>query len=254
VVFDENFVIKNFEEKSSQKKSGFINGGIYFLDPKIFEKFTLPQKFSFETEFLAKHLLDLEPKAFTTDGYFIDIGIPDDYARAQKELPKLIKNKALFLDRDGVINIDYGHVFEKEKIDFLDGIFDLCKRAQELGYLLIVVTNQGGIAKGYYTEEQFLDLTKWIENEFEKRGVKIAKTFYCPHHPEGKIEKYSKSCEDRKPNPGMILKAIEEFNIDPTNSIIFGDKETDIEAAESAKIGRKFLVLKNQLPSVSCFE
>jgi D-glycero-D-manno-heptose 1,7-bisphosphate phosphatase len=155
------------------------------------------------------------------------------------------------LDRDGVINIDYGHVFEKEKIDFLDGIFDLCKRAQELGYLLIVVTNQGGIAKGYYTEEQFLDLTKWIENEFQKRGIKITKTFYCPHHPEGKIEKYSKSCEDRKPNPGMILKAIEEFNIDPANSIMIGDKETDIEAAEAAKIGRKFLVLKNQLPQVA---
>lgn len=254
VMFDENLVIKNFEEKSVEKKSGYINGGIYFLDPKIFEKFTLSEKFSFETEFLAKHLSDLAPKAFTTDGYFIDIGIPDDYARAQKELPKLIKNKALFLDRDGVINVDYGHVFEKEKIDFLDGIFDLCKRAQELGYLLIVVTNQGGIAKGYYTEEQFLDLTKWIENEFQKRGIKITKTFYCPHHPEGKIEKYSKSCEDRKPNPGMILKAIEEFNIDPTNSIIFGDKETDIEAAEYAKIGRKFLVLKNRLPSVSCFE
>ena len=242
VVFDENFAITNFEEKSSEKKSGFINGGIYFLDPKIFANFSLPQKFSFETEFLAKFLPDLATQAFTTDGYFIDIGIPDDYARAQKELPKLIKNKALFLDRDGVINIDYGHVFEKEKIDFLDGIFDLCKRAQDLGYLLIVVTNQGGIAKGYYTEEQFLDLTKWIENEFQKRRIKITKTFYCPFHIEGKIEKYRQDSFDRKPAPGMLLKAIDEFNIDPEKSVMIGDNESDMRAAESAGIISKIMV------------
>lgn len=254
VVFDENLVIKNFEEKSAEKKSGFINGGIYFLDPKIFEKYSLPEQFSFETEFLVKYLADLEPEAFEADGYFIDIGIPDDYEKAQNELPKLIKNKALFLDRDGVINIDHGHVFQKEKFDFIDGIFELCMRAQELGYLLIVVTNQAGIAKGYYTQEQFLELTGWIENEFKKRGIKITKTFYCPYHLEGKLEKYRKDHEDRKPSPGMILKAIEEFNIDPEMSLIIGDKETDMQAGNAAKISKKFLVTQNNLPPLSFLE
>lgn len=241
VVFDENLVIRSFEEKSAEKKSGFINGGIYVLDPGILKKFSLPEKFSFETDFLMKYLPELEPQAFTTDGYFIDIGIPDDYFKAQNELPRLIKNKALFLDRDGVINIDYGHVFEKEKFKFIEGIFDLCKRAQELGYLLIVVTNQAGIAKGFYSEEQFLDLTKWMENEFQKREIKITKTFYCPYHIEAKIEKYRLDSFDRKPSPGMLLKAIAEFNIDPEKSIMIGDKETDMQAASSAKIGRKVL-------------
>ncbi len=259
VVFDENFVIKNFEEKPLDKlgmtsSEGFINGGIYLLDPKIFKRFSLQEAFSFESDFLAKELSWLEPQAFTTEGYFIDIGIPEDYARAQKELSNFIKNKALFLDRDGVINIDHGHVFEKEKFDFIDGIFELCKRAQDLGYLLIVVTNQGGIAKGFYSEEEFLNLTKWMENEFQKRAIKITKTFYCPYHAEGKVEKYRQESLDRKPAPGMFLKAIEEFNIDPEKSLMLGDNETDMQAAEAARIGKKFLVLKNQLPSLLCFE
>ncbi len=259
VVFDENFVIKNFEEKPLDKlgmtsSEGFINGGIYLLDPKIFKRFSVPEAFSFESDFLAKELSWLEPQAFTAEGYFIDIGIPEDYARAQKELSNFIKNKALFLDRDGVINIDHGHVFEKEKFDFIDGIFDLCKRAQDLGYLLIVVTNQGGIAKGFYSEEEFLELTKWMESEFQKREIKITKTFYCPCHPEGKIEKYRQNSFDRKPSPGMLLKAIEEFNIDPKKSLMLGDNETDMRAAEASRIGKKFLVLKNQLPSLFCFE
>lgn len=242
VVFDESFVVKNFEEKSVEKNPGFINGGIYLLDPKIFKRFSLSEAFSFESDFLAKELSWLEPQAFVTDGYFIDIGIPDDYARAQKELPNLIKNKALFLDRDGVINVDHGHVFEKEKFDFIDGIFELCKRAQDLGYLLIVVTNQGGIAKGFYSEEEFLELTKWMESEFQKREIKITKTFYCPCHPEGEIEKYRQNSFDRKPSPGMLLKAIEEFNIDPKKSLMIGDKETDMQAADAAGIASKIMV------------
>jgi D-glycero-D-manno-heptose 1,7-bisphosphate phosphatase len=116
--------------------------------------------------------------------------------------------------------------------------------------LLIVVTNQSGIAKGFYIEEEFLDLTKWIESEFQKRGIKITKTFYCPCHPEGKIEKYRQNSFDRKPAPGMFLKAIKEFNIDPEKSLMLGDNETDMQAAEAARIGKKFLVLKNQLPSL----
>ena len=151
-------------------------------------------------------------------------------------------NKALFLDRDGVINIDHGHVFEKEKFHFIDGIFELCKKAQELGYLIIVITNQAGIAKALYSEEQFLELTKWMENEFIKRDIKITKTFYCPYHIEAKIEKYRRDSEDRKPNPGMLLKAIEEFNIDPKKSIMIGDKESDMEAAMRADISIKILL------------
>jgi D,D-heptose 1,7-bisphosphate phosphatase len=242
VQFDDNLVIGNFEEKSVEKKSGFINGGIYVLDAKIFKKFSLSQKFSFESDFLMKYLAELEPKAFLVDDYFIDIGIPEDYSKAQKELPQLIKNKALFLDRDGVINHDYGHVGKIENFEFIDGIFELCKKYQQQGYLIIVVTNQAGIAKGFYSEEHFLELTKWMENEFAKRDIKITKTFYCPYHIEAKTEKYRQDSFDRKPNPGMILKAIEEYNIDPVKSLMIGDRESDKEAAKNAGLGKFFLL------------
>lgn len=153
----------------------------------------------------------------------------------------MVVNKALFLDRDGVINIDYGHVFEKEKFNFVDGIFDLCKTAQKKGYLIIIVTNQAGIAKGFYSEEEFIELKRWVENEFKNEGIKITKTFYCPYHKEGKIEKYRQDSFDRKPNPGMLLKAMNEFNIDPKSSIMIGDKETDIEAGKRSGISKNYL-------------
>lgn len=248
VVFNDEYLITSFEEKSEQKKSGFINGGIYLFDPKIFEKFPLPEKFSFEVDFLMKYLYEIQPQAFITDEYFIDIGIPADYQKAQDELPtldkffsnkNLRKNKALLLDRDGVINIDHDHVSEIKNFNFIDGIFDLCKKAQELGYLIIVVTNQAGIAKGLYSEEHFLEFTKWIESEFAKRQIKISKTFYCPYHIEAVTEKYRRDSFDRKPSIGMLLKAINEFNIDVKKTIMIGDNETDIIAAKKAGIARK---------------
>jgi D-glycero-D-manno-heptose 1,7-bisphosphate phosphatase len=93
-----------------------------------------------------------------------------------------MKNRALFLDRDGVINIDGGHVFEIEKFHFMPGIFDLCQKLQNLGYIIIVITNQAGIAKGYYSVEQFLKLNAWMENEFLKNHIMINKTYFCPYH------------------------------------------------------------------------
>lgn len=159
-----------------------------------------------------------------------------------------MNNKALFLDRDGVINHDYGHVFEIKKFHFIEGIFDLCRAAEEHGYLLIVVTNQAGIAKGFYNEAQFLELTNWMENEFTKQGIKITKTFYCPYHLEAKIERYRKDSNCRKPNPGMLLKAIEEFKIDPKKSIMIGDKESDLMAAKNAGIGVKILFGSKENP------
>jgi D,D-heptose 1,7-bisphosphate phosphatase len=232
----------NFTEKNIEKKSGFINGGIYILNPQIFSNYNLLTKFSFEQDFLSKFINLIKPYAFISNDYFIDIGIPEDYQKAQIDIPQILKNKALFLDRDGVINIDYGHVGKIEDFHFVEEIFEICQRAQNKGYLIIIVTNQAGIAKGKYSEEQFLELTKWMENEFLSRGIKIAKTYYCPYHIDAVIDKYRQDSYDRKPNPGMILKALKEFNIDPQNSILIGDKDTDIQAGNLASIKNNFLV------------
>ncbi len=146
-------------------------------------------------------------------------------------------NKALFLDRDGVINIDYGHVHSRERFKFIEGIFELCKIFQNLGYLIIVITNQAGIGKGYYTEETFNELNEWMILKFNEAGVTIMKTYYCPHVPED-------NCFCRKPNPGMIIKAMNEYKIDLSKSFFIGDKESDIEAGKKAGI-QNLVLFKN---------
>jgi D-glycero-D-manno-heptose 1,7-bisphosphate phosphatase len=144
-------------------------------------------------------------------------------------------NKALFLDRDGVINKEYNYVFRIEDFEFVPGIFELCENYQKKGYLIIVITNQAGIARGYYTEDSFNLLTNWMLGEFNKKGIKISKVYFCPHHPE-----ITGECECRKPKPGMILKAAHDFDIDIENSILIGDKDSDILAGKNAGIKKLY--------------
>ena len=140
-------------------------------------------------------------------------------------------NKALFIDRDGVINIDKVHVFRREDFEFTGGIFDLCRKYSDKGYLIIVITNQAGIAKGIYTEKDFRDLSTWMVGQFAEKGIKISKVFHCPHHPD-----FTGSCNCRKPEPGMILQAIEEFDLDIKECILIGDKESDLDAGRRVGI------------------
>ncbi|MCD6353946.1 MAG: HAD family hydrolase [Prolixibacteraceae bacterium] len=152
-----------------------------------------------------------------------------------------MKNRALFLDRDGTINVEKNYVYKIEDFEFIDGIFQLLKSYQEQGFLLIIISNQAGIARGFYTETDYQKLTQWMVAQFKKRGITITKVYHCPHHPE-----ITGDCECRKPNPGMILKAIKEFNIDPEESVLIGDKQSDILAGENAGI-KKNLFIQNIL-------
>lgn len=149
---------------------------------------------------------------------------------------------ALFLDRDGVINIEKNYVYKIEEFEFVDGIFETLKIFSSKGYLLIIITNQAGIGRGYYNEEDFNILNNWMLNEFHKNGVNVSKVYYSPYHPEYGIGKYKKNSLCRKPNPGMILAAQKEFNIDLKNSILVGDKESDIETGIRAGVGKLILV------------
>ena len=147
------------------------------------------------------------------------------------------QNKALFLDRDGVINIDYGYVHQIEKFDFIDGIFDFCLKAQEKGYLIIVVTNQSGIGRGMFTENDFQKLNSYMINEFGKHNVKITDVFYCSSLDD--------KCEDRKPNPGLFIKAKNKYSINMPTSISIGDKDRDLIASERAGVMNNFLFENN---------
>lgn len=143
--------------------------------------------------------------------------------------------KCIFLDRDGVINIDHGYVSKIEDFEFVDGLFPVLRHFIDSGYLLIIVTNQSGIGRGYYTREDFTVLTEWMLKRFDDEGVRISEVYSCHHSPE-------EHCACRKPAPGMLLQAIRKYRIDPAASWMIGDKDSDMAAAESAGIRTRVLI------------
>jgi D-glycero-D-manno-heptose 1,7-bisphosphate phosphatase len=147
------------------------------------------------------------------------------------------KNKALFLDRDGVINIEKNYVVKISDFQFTPGIFRIIKNYQKKGFLIFVITNQSGIARNYYTREDLEKLNSWMIKQFKEKGIIITKIYYCPHHPD-----FTGECQCRKPKPGMIIEATKEFNIDPGKSVLIGDKESDILAGKTAQIGKNFYI------------
>ncbi len=143
--------------------------------------------------------------------------------------------KTIFLDRDGVINKEVEYLFRISDFEFIEGIFDACLYFHHLGYKIIIISNQSGIARGYYNKNDYLKLTEWMLSQFNNNGIKILDTFYCPHYPE-------ENCECRKPKPGMFIEAKDKYNIRMKDSWMIGDKETDIKAANLAGITNTILV------------
>jgi D-glycero-D-manno-heptose 1,7-bisphosphate phosphatase len=153
----------------------------------------------------------------------------------------LIPRPALFLDRDGIINVDHNYVHRRENFEFIDCIFDLCRHAKSLDYLIFVITNQAGIGRGYYTEQDFHALTDWMCGVFRDKSAPLDKVYFCPFHPEHGIGHYKVDSPYRKPGPGMILQAAEEFAVDLPRSVLLGDSETDVQAGIAAGIGSNLL-------------
>jgi D-glycero-D-manno-heptose 1,7-bisphosphate phosphatase len=141
-----------------------------------------------------------------------------------------LHTKALFLDRDGIINMDHGYVYKIEDFEFTEGIFDLLQLFTKHGYLLFIVTNQSGIGRGYYTLEEFKTLTRWMIKTLHENGIEIKEVQYCPHTP-------NENCICRKPNIGMIENILTHHDIDLDNSWMIGDKQSDIDLAHNAHIG-----------------
>ena len=150
--------------------------------------------------------------------------------------------RAVFLDRDGVLNVDNGYVSQVDDFEFIEGAIEACKKLKEKGYLLVVITNQSGIARGYFSEEQFHTLTEWMDWSLADRGVDLDGIYYCPHHAEKGQGEYKVDCDCRKPKPGMLLSAIKDLNIDVSNSILVGDKVSDLQAGIAAGIKTNYLV------------
>ncbi|ELY3737840.1 D-glycero-beta-D-manno-heptose 1,7-bisphosphate 7-phosphatase [Cronobacter sakazakii] len=149
---------------------------------------------------------------------------------------------AIFLDRDGTINIDHGYVSEIDRFEFIDGVIDAMRELKAMGFALVLVTNQSGIARGKFTEAQFEQLTEWMDWSLADRGVDLDGIYYCPHHPEGAVEEFCQNCDCRKPQPGMLISARDFLHIDMAASYMVGDKLEDMQAGAAAGVGTKVLV------------
>jgi D-glycero-D-manno-heptose 1,7-bisphosphate phosphatase len=150
--------------------------------------------------------------------------------------------RALFLDRDGVVNVDTGYLHRKEECRFVDGIFELCAGFARAGFRIVVATNQSGIGRGYFGEADFAALMAWMKEEFAGRGVEIAAVYHCPDHPTEGVGEYRRENSWRKPGPGMLLQAEKDLGLDLAASWLIGDGLRDIEAGRAAGVGRLVLL------------
>ena len=163
------------------------------------------------------------------------------------------KRKAVFFDRDGVLNVDHGYVYKKGDWQWTLHAMECIKWCNDNDYLVIVVTNQSGVARGYYTEADVCALHEWVNEQLRANNARIDAFYYCPHYPDGDIAEYAIDCDCRKPRPGMLLRAIADFNIDASKSVMFGDKASDLEAAAAAGVDGILVARNAGWPEISRF-
>ena len=212
---------------------GPINGGIYVLSRAVVE--AIPQgKVSLEGEMFPVLAAQGRIHGQIFDSYFIDIGVPDDFERAQVELPRRTRRPAVFFDRDGVLNRDIGYLHRPEEVQWLEGAKNAVRLCNDAGYFVFVVTNQAGVARGFYGEEDVHRLHAWMNAQLAGQGAHVDAFEYCPHHPEGVEGPYRRSCRRRKPEPGMLEDLLSAWPVDKDNSFLIGNMQSDLDAAAGA--------------------
>ena len=227
--------VTDFAEKVSVGGPGLINGGIYWLGRSVLEWIEAVPA-SLERDVLPRLSKAGLLAGRSYDGFFIDIGIPDDLSRAQTLIPQQMRRPAVFLDRDGVLNADTAYPHRPDQIEWTEGAHQAVKSFNDAGYIVFVVTNQAGIAHGLYDEDTVRRLHRWMNTELMRTGAHVDDWRYCPFHPEGKVEAYRRAHPWRKPGAGMLLDLMENWPIDISRSFLIGDRESDLEAARKAGI------------------
>jgi D,D-heptose 1,7-bisphosphate phosphatase len=235
VELDGRRIIVFREKDTTSVNGGLVSGGVYLLDKSIVAMVDkLPA--SLEDEVFPKLVAAQLLEGIEYGGYFVDIGLPDALDQARRELPNIERRPAVFLDRDGVLNVDHGYVCRPEQVDWIDGAVETIRRFNNLGYYVFVITNQAGIARGYYSEERVNSLHTWMSDRLAEQGAFIDAFYYCPFHPDGVVPQYQGIHPDRKPEPGMIRRAVRDFCVDLSRSLLIGDQEADIECARRGGI------------------
>lgn len=233
--------ITQFQEKNPELKGpALINGGIYLLSREVLSFINGPCSIEQDVFPQLAGAGALEGKAY--EGYFLDIGLPDTYAQARAEIPQRRMRPAAFLDRDGTLNIDEGYTHKPGDLRWTRGAIAAVKRLNEAGYYTIVVTNQAGVARGYYGESDVHAFHAEMRRQLAEAGAWIDAFYMCPFHKDGVIADYTMADHpDRKPKPGMILRAMIEWPVQRQGSFMIGDSELDMAAAAAAGLpGNRF--------------
>jgi D-glycero-alpha-D-manno-heptose 1-phosphate guanylyltransferase len=246
VKIDEEGRIKSFHEKKLYKE-GLINGGIYVINKEKFLARKLPLKFSFEQDYLERSASEGKFYGSVQSGYFIDIGIPEDYTKAQQDLAQprpdlknIDRSWTLFLDRDGVINNEQigNYVLRWEQFIFSDGVLQAFKKLSDKFGKIFIISNQRGVGKGLMSEDDLTAIHKEMQKEVEAIGGHIDKIYYCTEKDD--------ECFYRKPNPGMAYQARLDFpDIDLSKAIMVGNKPTDMKFGRAAGVYTVFVTTTN---------
>jgi D-glycero-D-manno-heptose 1,7-bisphosphate phosphatase len=227
--------IVRFREKIPKIRSALISAGIYVVNATVVDRIhSLPC--SIEADIFPVLAEKGRLGGSIRDGYFLDVGLPETLQQGQRELLPLQRRPAAFLDRDGVINRDLGYVHRPDQVEWVPGAIEGVRRLNDRGYRVVVVTNQAGIAHGYYGKKEVVVLHDWMQEQLAAEGAFIDAFYFCPYHPNARVERFRSDHADRKPNPGMIFRALADMQIDKDRSFLIGDKESDIKCAENAGI------------------
>ena len=243
-----NLRLKNSKVFFSKKNINLKNAGVYYINKKII-KYIKKNDSSLEEDVISRLIKKgyVIGKKFPNNN-FIDIGTKKDLNLAKKLIPLWQKNKVVFFDRDGVLNKDTGYVHKSKDFIWLNGAKKAIKYLNNNNYKIIVITNQSGIGRGYYKEKNVVALHRWINKDLKKIKAKIDDFYFCPFHYKNGIGKYKKRSFDRKPNPGMIFKAIKKWNVNKERSFMIGDSLNDKIASKRANIKffykKKYSLLK----------
>jgi D,D-heptose 1,7-bisphosphate phosphatase len=231
--------VREFRERPAAGTPGVINAGIYLFHSALIDE--LAPACSLEADVLPRLAARGALRGVVGEGYFRDIGIPGDYARGQEEIPRVVHRPALFLDRDGTINVDHGWVGTRDRFEWVPGAREAIHCATRAGWHVFVVTNQSGVARGHYGEAAVAALHGWMADELRRAGGTIDDVRYCPFHVDGVVPEYARASDWRKPEPGMLLDLMKAWELDPTRCVLVGDQDSDMQAAKAAGIvGRRF--------------